>query len=776
MPAPRKLTAVLAVAAVGLGAAARLGAWADPPSTAALAPRAAAGYVPDEQCASCHREIWRSYQHVGMARSFSRPHAETVVEDFTDNHYFHEPSGRHYEMTLRDGAYVFRRYQLDEEGEPIHEFEQPVDWIIGSGSHSRGYLYQTPRGELFELPLVWYEQDQRWGMAPGYDGPEHDGVTRQITRDCMFCHNGYPDVAAGSDAYGQPHLFPRDLPEGTGCQRCHGPGAEHIRLANDLAAPLEDVLAAIVNPSKLAPELRDDACYQCHLQPTSKRTSFVRRFGRDEYSYQPGEPLADYLVHLDYPDSEFEINHHPYRLRQSKCYAASDGALHCLTCHDPHRKVPPAERAAHYRERCFTCHDVDACRLEAMADGAGPFVPPDTAPDDCVACHMPARRTSDVIHVTMTDHHIVRRIEEDPLAELEETPPPQRALPRRYLPDRAPQGPGADAYEAFAMVNDGNLGAVDVLAAAINDGQLTDRAPWLRLASALIQAERYDDALMTLDLLLEREPDLAPAWTNRGVALARLDRLPEAITSLERSLELDPDAPDTHYNLAAALARLDRPAMAAEHYAEAVRMRPSYAGAWLNLGNQLARQQRYEAAAEAYREALSVEPSLTSAARNLGAALRYLGDWAEAVRVWRHAALHAPQSVTVALDLALAYLIAPPEHGIRDPIKGLRFAETAVRLAPDARQTIEALAVALLDNDRPDEAIEAARRMVERRGDPATVLLITALAHDAAGRRAEAMALVPQLNQVLRQPAPRSRVRDELMARADRAFGGQQGR
>ena len=106
---------------------------------AVLSPPAAAGeYVADRECAACHRQIYHSYQAVGMARSFSRPGDGPVIEDFENNHFFHEPSGRHYRMIRRDGGYVFRRYQLDDEGREKNLFEQPVSWIIGSGEHSRG--------------------------------------------------------------------------------------------------------------------------------------------------------------------------------------------------------------------------------------------------------------------------------------------------------------------------------------------------------------------------------------------------------------------------------------------------------------------------------------------------------------------------------------------------------------------------------------------------------------------------------------------------------------
>ncbi len=203
--------------------------WAVAAALAAvLSPPAAADeYVADRECAACHRQIYRSYQAVGMARSFSRPGDAAVIEDFEHGDYFHEPSGRHYQMIRRGDGYLMRRYQLDDQGREINLLEQPVSWIIGSGEHSRGYLYRTPSGELFQLPLVWYTQTKRWGMAPGYDTAYHDGVTRPITRECMFCHNAYPNVPPGTDAYGAPHVFPDELPQGTGCQRCHGPGAAH---------------------------------------------------------------------------------------------------------------------------------------------------------------------------------------------------------------------------------------------------------------------------------------------------------------------------------------------------------------------------------------------------------------------------------------------------------------------------------------------------------------------------------------------------------------------
>lgn len=629
---------------------------------------AAPGYVSSDVCGLCHQDLYLSYREVGMARSFYRPATAAAegrwIEDFAAPPYFHEPSRRYYRIERGDGgALTFRRWQLDEAGRPIHELEVPVEWILGSGNHSRVYLFRSEMGELRQLPLAWYSQEGgHWAMAPGYDRPDHDGVTRRVRRECMFCHNGYPDVPAGSDAWKAPHTYPEELPEGTGCQRCHGPGAEHVRRAlsrgrSEDSTP-EAIRAAIVNPGRLEPALRNSVCYECHMQP-SVAIPGVRRFGRGDYSFRPGELLDDFRVQLDpveegpAPGNLFEINHHPYRLEQSPCFQASGGALSCLTCHDPHRKVPAEERAAHYRAACLECHDdLDHPELPE---------PVDVAAADCTACHMPLRRTEDVVHVLMTDHRITRKPPpaEELLAPREERDPVIVGLDFLY-PERAPEGAEAEVYRALAALRAGQgASALEHLAANLPRSGIEAAEPWLELGQKQLSLGRLGDAEATFRRVLEREPGslLAREWL--AVALHGTDRADEAVTLLRGVLEEEPGRPEPRYNLGLFLlargsAADDAGAVqeAVDHLRRVTELRPVHADAWEHLGTALLALGRPGEAADALRRSLSIDPARTRSYLRLADALVALDQESEAERYLRVGAREArePEAVRAKLD------------------------------------------------------------------------------------------------------------------------------
>jgi Tfp pilus assembly protein PilF len=615
---------------------------------------AASGYVDDRLCGRCHSDLARTYRDVGMARSFFRPRPATEIEDFQHGRFIHQRSGNTYEMKRHGERYFFKRFQEDTTGQAINVFEIEIDWILGSGAHARTYLYQGANGELYQLPISWYPQSNSWGMAPGYDNPRHSGVLRPVRRECMFCHNAYPEVPAKSDMYGTPHDFPFDLPEGIGCQRCHGPGAEHVRLSLGADNPLEAVRSSITNPGRLAPKLRNDICYGCHMQP-SVALAGVRRFNRGDYSFRPGESLDDYLVQIDVTEEgkaqseRFEINHHPYRLEQSRCFIESQGELSCLTCHDPHRKIPPAERATHYRAACLSCHRLEACQKEAMVEG----VPgQELEPENCVSCHMPARRTQDVVHVTMTDHFI-RRQPGGPelLAPLEESTPTITDVHLTTL-WQDEESSLAEVYRTVAVLRaGGGNNAVVHLEKQLAKSGLREVEPWLRLLPKQLQNRRVEEARATLDRIHKIAPEhplakqwSAPVYAALGQNAAALNAAREAAAGAPRNAE-------SRFNLGRLLSSYGHHGEATLHLRRATELRPNFAPAWFHLGNAHLAFSQAKPAVAAYRRCLEIDPNHSTSYVQIAEALLTLGQRSEALRFLRHGitAARQPEPIQTAL-------------------------------------------------------------------------------------------------------------------------------
>jgi predicted CXXCH cytochrome family protein len=558
-----------------------------------------------------------------MGRSFYLPAGGNMPEDWNAS-FVHEMSGRTYEMFRRGEGYYVRRFRLNREGKRVDVLERKVTHVMGSGERARSYLHQSPDGRIVELPVSWYSQEQAWAMAPGYDRPNHVGFTRLVNHKCMFCHNGYPAVAPEMARPGRDDdvRFPSELPLGIDCTRCHGPGGKHAASGDP---------AHIVNPAKLAPERANEVCMQCHFESTTFRLpESLRRFERTFYDYQPGEPLEDYMVHFDHApgsgwDEKFEIVSAAYRMRKSECFQRSGGRMTCLDCHNPHDRPEPAARAERYRQACLECHE--------QAKLASTHEPAQT---DCVGCHMPRRRTEDVVHVVMTDHKIVRR---PPPGDLLAPLPERTDAEQRYVGEVVPLYPAAldrtplgELYWGVAQVREkANLAAgIERLTALLDATDQPYAEPYFALAEALQALGRNTEAERRYRSALVRDPRRVQTYNNLANLLADMARFDEADIHYGHAIDIDPLAADVHVNRGLALIQAGKPDSALAAFQAAVAANPFLASAHANLGAALlARGETAEARAE-LETALAIDPSLGQARRNYGLLLRALGDEAGA--------------------------------------------------------------------------------------------------------------------------------------------------
>jgi tetratricopeptide (TPR) repeat protein len=337
-----------------------------------------APYVGTARCAECHRSIHDAQQSSRHARTFHSTGRLPALPLF--DHPLPDPIDPKVRHSLRrePGRLVWETADAD------HLLSAVVEYAFGSGNVAITLVGHDAVGAPREMRLSHYGNGSVWDVTTGHlsrpeDRREYLGrpLERDGIRRCLECHT--TSVRVASEADSQPVSD-----RGIGCERCHGPGGNHLRAID---AKFPD--PAIGRPRLASGGQIMSLCAGCHSPK--------------EFKPKPGDHLAPRFASPS--------------LSWSRCFTESGGALSCVSCHDPHRDAETS--AASYEKRCLACHSTRSGPPDAPAhETRGLTVLPESMrrtpcpvnpKRDCLGCHMPAV-TEIVPHASFTDHHIrVRR-------------------------------------------------------------------------------------------------------------------------------------------------------------------------------------------------------------------------------------------------------------------------------------------------------------------------------------------------------------------------------
>jgi predicted CXXCH cytochrome family protein len=331
----------------------------DPPAAApapAPAPPTGRTYVGSAACRRCHAPIYERWSKTRMANIVTDPreHPEMVQPDFNK----------------ADPLLTFKR--------------DDVAFVYGSKWKQR---YFTKVGnDYFPLPAQWDVTHKIWraySVQPNTDWwvPFYPpgNMQRPTGPLCDGCHSVNYNAQT------------KQVTEwNVGCEKCHGPGSEHIR---------QPSAATIVNPAKLDITRASDTCIQCHSQGQPLNNPMFGQYYDWPVGFHQGGRLADYWKLEDHKLGEANFMYfaegtaHKNRMQgndfvQSVMYRRG---VTCFSCHDVHGTSNNADLIKPARDLCITCHNPgspngphNVSTVEQHTHHAA-----GSAGSLCVSCHMP---------------------------------------------------------------------------------------------------------------------------------------------------------------------------------------------------------------------------------------------------------------------------------------------------------------------------------------------------------------------------------------------------
>jgi len=243
-----------------------------------------------------------------------------------------------------------------------------VAFVYGSKFKQR--YFRKVGDDYYPLPATWDVVNRKWRP--------YTHIRKPTSQECDGCHSVNFDIQT------------KTVTEwNVGCERCHGPGSEHISRPGR---------ANIVNPVRLDYVRANDVCIQCHSTGESSRNPIEGRDFAWPVGFLPGMVLSEFWKLDDrravgpdrsyYPDGTGSGNR-----MQGNDFVTSTMYTHgvtCFSCHDVHGTENNADLAKPASVLCLQCHSPTSPNGPKAVDIVRhTHHPAGSSGAECVGCHMP---------------------------------------------------------------------------------------------------------------------------------------------------------------------------------------------------------------------------------------------------------------------------------------------------------------------------------------------------------------------------------------------------
>ena len=607
-----------------------------------------ASYAGSPSCRECHEKfyrLWSTSMHGLAMQPFTPVFARERLTPQPDSIRIDSHS---YQADITRGAVI----EKGSEGEKIY----PILHVLG-GKNVFYFLTPLEKGKLQTLPPAYDVQKKEWfDMAasgvrhfPGevpVEAVSWKESAYTFNTSCYSCHVSQlsTNYDPASNSYNTTWAEP-----GINCETCHGPSAEHNRLAN--ATPPGQPLPRleIINTKTMTTQQRNDLCLSCHAKARPLTTGYALKESFFDHFDLVTLEDSDY-----YPDGrDLGENYTATSWSMSPC--VQSGKLDCMHCHTSSGRY--RFKKEKFNNACLPCHQEKVDRVAEHTRH-----PADSEAGKCISCHMPMTTFA---RMQRSDHSMQ---------------PPAPAASRLYNSPNACTLCHLDKDAAWADTLVRQWRSRDYQAPILRRAALVAAArtrDWKKLSEILdyLQSNERDDvvaaSLIRLlsavsdgripPVLQKLAEDASPLIRAASVEAMSLHPSPEAIATLLK-VTADPFRL-VRVRAAAGLTGLpmeqvpgkdkDSLAKANQEYLAMLMARPDQWTSHYNVGNyHLGRQENREAVS-AYQATLEKEPQSVIALVNLAIAHAQLGEGDKAEKALRSALGIEPENASANFNMGL---------------------------------------------------------------------------------------------------------------------------